>query len=424
MKTMRFFLGLALIACAVMGLGLMLFDGSAHTVAGVAVLATAAAPPIDIAELTRKFDANFDGLKQAIEAASAKAGETGAKQSAFGARLTELEQFLAARKDTGGGAQATWGNMLIESAEFKALVGSPSQKGKAAVQVPTSHKLVTSPLTSGGALIPPDVQVDPVMLAQRRPTVRALLAPGKTSSNAVWFARQTLRTNNARVVTEGSTKPESDISFEQKQAPVATIATFVIGSRQLLDDAPAMASTIDGELRYMLDYVEEDELLNGDGTGAHIRGLIPEATPFNAPFVVSTSQNNADILIAAIAQAEQALLPATGIILNTLDWLQMLALKDGQGRYLSNGPFGPAQSRLLWDLPVAPTLALEQGEFLVGSFAVAAQIFDRMDAEVLVSSEDSDNFRKNLITIRAEKRLALAVKRPQAIIYGDFDTAT
>jgi HK97 family phage major capsid protein len=59
-------------------------------------------------------------------------------------------------------------------------------------------------------------------------------------------------------------------------------------------------------------------------------------------------------------------------------------------------------------------------KFLVGAFKMAATIYDRMDAEVAVSSENQDNFIKNMYTVRAEKRLALAVKRPLALTYGDF----
>jgi HK97 family phage major capsid protein len=347
--------------------------------------------------------------------------EGGGKLEEVTARLMAVEQAVTAKRTPNEGqAVQSWGRSLIDSADFKALATSSSQRGKAAVRVSNT---MTSAGGSGGAMIAPDVRMDPVMLPQRRPTVRSLLAPGQTAGNTIYYPRQTVRTNNAAVVTEGQLKPESDIEFEQKQAAVATIATWVIGSRQLLDDAPAMMSTVDNELRYMLDFTEEQELLFGDGTGAHLFGLVPQGTTFDSQFAV-VGENRADIIINAIAQAEAALLPATGIVLNTLDWLSMLAMKDSQLRYLSSGPFGPAQSRLLWDLPVAPTLAMPRNQFVVGSLAIAAQIFDRMEAEVMVSTEDSDNFRKNLITIRAEKRLALAVKRPQAVIVGDFTTAT
>lgn len=60
-------------------------------------------------------------------------------------------------------------------------------------------------------------------------------------------------------------------------------------------------------------------------------------------------------------------------------------------------------------------------EFLTGAFNLAAQIFDRQDVEVLLSSENEDYFVKNMLTIRVEERLALAVYRPEAFVKGDVE---
>ncbi|WP_218662219.1 phage major capsid protein, partial [Enterobacter cloacae] len=63
-----------------------------------------------------------------------------------------------------------------------------------------------------------------------------------------------------------------------------------------------------------------------------------------------------------------------------------------------------------------------QGKFLTGAFNAGAQIFDREDANVVISTENADDFEKNMISIRCEERLALAVKRPEAFVYGSFST--
>jgi HK97 family phage major capsid protein len=64
------------------------------------------------------------------------------------------------------------------------------------------------------------------------------------------------------------------------------------------------------------------------------------------------------------------------------------------------------------------------GEFLVGAFQDGATIFDRLDVEVLLSTEDGDNFVKNMATVRIESRLALMVSRPDAFITGDLGSVT
>ena len=77
----------------------------------------------------------------------------------------------------------------------------------------------------------------------------------------------------------------------------------------------------------------------------------------------------------------------------------------------------------LFGTPVVATAAMLQGKFLVGAFENGVTLYDRMKARVEISTEDSDNFRKNLVTILAEERLALGVKAPTAFVKGDFAAA-
>ncbi len=340
------------------------------------------------------------------------------------ARLTDIEQKLARRSGPGGPvAEPSPGEALVGSDEFKALAKSASQRGKAVVQV-KAVTTITSAAGSGGALIAPDYRAGAVMQPQRRMTIRDLIAPGSTTGSSVQYPRQTVRTLNAANVAETLLKPQSEIDFELVTAPVQTTAHWMLASRQVLDDAPQLQSLVDSEMRYGLDLTEEAGFLYGDGTGVNFLGITGQAQAYSAPpGTPTTGLTRIDVLALALLQSELALLPATGIVLHPTDWRNILLTKDGMGRYIMGDPLGQNEASI-WGIPVVPTLAMQSGKFLVGAFWDGAQVFDRQEAEVLVSSEDSDNFRKNLVTIRAERRAAMTVRRPQAFVYGTFPASS
>lgn len=366
--------------------------------------------------------------KKAVDDAMLKHNELAQKHGELVGRITEIEQNLAQRrKEQEPELPKSIGQKFVESDAVKKF--NSNTRGSVRVQLERADIMnvtgttgtVTSPANSlvGSMRVPGIVQPT----GDRQMTIRDLLAPGQTSTGMVEYVKENVFTNAAAVVTEGATKPSSDITFELATAPVRTIATIFKASRQILDDAPALRSYIDARARYGLRYAEETELLNGDGTGAHIYGLVPQATAFNAAFVQSVDKNRIDTLRLAILQVVLSEFPATGIILNPTDWARIQLLKDQQYRYIIGNPQDGNVPRL-WNLPVVETQAMDATEFLVGNFNLAAQIFDRMEIEILLSTENSTDFEKNMVTIRAEERLALAVYRPLALISGDFDTAT
>lgn len=317
-----------------------------------------------------------------------------------------------------GAGQRSWGDQVVGS---DALTALRNAAGKARAQIDLNPQAaITSIGTSGGSLITSD-RADGVAMPRRRLTVRALLGTGTTNSNMVEYPRQTTRDNQAATVAELALKPESNLAWELKQAKVATIAHWVGASRQALDDAGQLRTLIDGELRYGLALKEESQLLLGDGVGTNILGLVPQAVAYNA-IGQPVGASKFDVLLRAVAQAEAADLPATGVVVNSADWLRLQGLKDADGRYLGSGPMGVIMPTA-WGLDVVPSNSMPPGKFLAGNFANSATIYDRMSPVVLISTEDRDNFIRNAVTILCEERIALAVRRPEALIYGDYSAA-
>ena len=335
---------------------------------------------------------------------------------------TDLEQkFSALPSDLAGDKpDASAGQQFVGADEVKSFIGNASSGRRIGVEV----KAITSVAGSGAALTTP-YRDAPAMTPQRRLTVRDLLTTIPVSSGSVEYPRQTARTNNAATVAEGVLKPESGITFDLQAVPIRTIAHWILASRQILDDAPQMQATIDNELLYQLGFVEDAQLLMGAGTGTDLNGIYTQATAFTqaaAGGLIIANATNIDVIGTAILQNALANIPATGIALHPADWMRICLTKDADGRYIIGNPQDVTDQRL-FGLPVVQTPGMTAGNFLVGDFRGSATLYDRQTARVEVSTEDSDNFRKNLVTLLAEERVGLAVKQPLGFTKGAFAAA-
>lgn len=387
------------------------------------------------AEFKTAFETRHDAVKAIAEDALGKAaaGEqmtASVKQLAdealtglteAKARLDEVEQKLVRQVEKGLTESKSIGQRFTENESVKQFLASGG-KGRVSMEV----KAIISSLTtdadgSAGDLILPTRVPGIVSPALRRLTIRDLLTPGRTNSSAIQYVKESGFTNSAATVTEtaGTAKAQSEIKFEVVNGAVTTIAHWVLATRQILDDVPQLQSYIDGRLRYGLAYVEDNQLLNGGGTGTDLNGIYTQATASTANLAIVSAPTKLDVIRAAMLQAALANIPPTGIVLNPTDWFGIETTKDTAGAYIIGNPQDGTNPRL-WGLPVVETPAMTVDKFLVGAFRDGAQIFDRMDATVEISTEDSDNFRKNLVTILAEERLALAVYNTLAFVKGDF----
>jgi HK97 family phage major capsid protein len=399
----------------------------------VATAVAGASADIDLQALAKDFTKATDDVKNLAEdlkkkyetgatvsaEAKSKADDALIKMNEMRLEMDELAQRASRRPGPGGEDIKTAGQIVADSeglAEFRARRG---KMGKMVWDVGSGvQAAITSASNSAGQLRQDERVAGIIAPPQRRMTVRDLLTPGSTDAASITYYRETGFTNNADVVTEGTQKPESTITFESITTNVATIAHWIKASKQILADAKGLRSHIDGRLLYGLALKEEAQLLNGDGGGDNLEGLVTAATAYSAPFALSGA-TLIDKVRLAMLQAVLAEYPATATVMNPIDWAHIELTKDNEGRYIIGNPQG-AITPTLWRVPVVETQAMTVDKFLTGAFKLGAQIFDREDAAVMISDEDGDNFVKNMVTILAEERLALAIYRPESFIYGDF----
>ena len=338
------------------------------------------------------------------------------------ARIKELEQHMAGGMTSapsvggmsGGGGFA---DRITRSEQFKQFAAGNARHAKCALDGPLFERKSTT--TGSYDTVQPQRVAGIVGGAFQELRIRDLFPVMQTSSNLIEYTREGSFTNAAAPTAEAGTKPESDVVFELGEAQVATIAHWLRLSRQVMDDNPALAAYLNDRLRYGVLLAEEAQFINGDGTGTNISGILQAVnhTEFNRG---ATGDDRIQTLRKAATQLQLADWRASGIIVNPADWEVIELQKDNEERYLWADPQNAAQP-VMWGVPVVPSNTMPEGEFVVADFRNAGMIFDRQQAVVEMFEQDHQNVTENLVTIRAEERVALAITRPAAIVAGAFE---
>lgn len=335
------------------------------------------------------------------------------------------------------------GQAFLESEEFKSLEGGknganmrqPFVWGQKDVYSALPTTSVTRVNIDNFGAVERDAMVIPPMRTRR---VRDLFPARSTTAAVIEYFRQigfttpnTTANNAASTVAErnGSDfhlKPQSSMVFEGHQAPVRTLAHWEAAHRNVLADEPQLRSIIDNELLYGLRLQEDEQILNGDGTGENLLGILNTGGIQNynwsdGPTNAVVADTKADAIRRAATLSFLAYYEPTGVVLHPNDWEDIELTKNTQGTYLMAVSMQVGAEARIWRMPVIDTPAIAEGTGLVGAFGTGAQLYDREQASIRISEQHADFFVRNAVVILAEQRLALAVKRPESFVAIDFD---
>ena len=311
----------------------------------------------------------------------------------------------------------SWGEQFTKAASYGAF--QRGEIGKCRVEVKNT-------LVGADANVAPDRKPGIVSGASVPLTLEAFLPSAPTSSNAIEFTKEASFTNSAAEASEGALKAESALTWSLVNMPISTVAHWIKISKQLASDNAALAAYVNSRMIYGVNAKVETQLAVGDGTAPNISGIFDTGN-FTAHGIANSALGSSLkklVLIRQIMAASWAAgYPADAILLNPADWAtienELLTTAAGQTR-LSYDAGGQAR---LWGLPVIQSVGVVADTLAVGAFAQAYMIHNREGVMVEMSDSDGDNFQRNLITVRAERRLALATERPAAVRAGDLTPA-
>jgi phosphoribosylcarboxyaminoimidazole (NCAIR) mutase len=311
---------------------------------------------------------------------------------------------------SGDVALKSLGRQFVESAgfaEFKAAGGprggtwaTPIIELKAPTLPPTYALSGTGILQ--GTMIQP---LPPVM-----PSMLSLLATGTTDGGVIYYLREQAWTNNAAVVAPGAAKPESPKTFEYVQQALVKLAHWVAIADEMFEDVSSLETFINTQMARGVLQKLEDQVLNGSGTGGQMTGLLTATTQSVAAGVPLSAA-----FLSAIATIQAQGYQPNGIVVNPLDFALIVGESaPNAGYYLGPGAFQDTPALRLWGVPVVGSNQMPAGTGLVGAFGQGAILYRKDGVSVQASNSHTDYFIKNITTIRAEIRAALAVLNPAA----------
>ena len=274
---------------------------------------------------------------------------------------------------------------------------------------------ITSDSATNPAQQLPGVTGGPVQRTWLRQYLTTVTA---TAASFVYTKEDTFTNNAAAQASEGAAKAESALTFAEVTEPVSTIAHYLRMSRQLLDDNEALRQFVDTRLRQGLELAIEDDIINGDGTSGKMNGLLK--TGNHTAFTPSGTDKIVSLREAKLT-LESSDYRAGLIVLHPDDVSDIELVKDANGNYVVGLPINGGLPQL-WGVPVYSTTKVASGNFIMLDTAQAVGLHQRMDAVVELSDSDATNFTTNLVTIRAEARLSVAVYLPAGVIAGALST--
>ena len=366
-------------------------------------------------ELQSKKDALF-ALKERIEANDAEAIIEGEQLKAdIEAKTAEIQQadkkaallrvIGAADKEDTTMSEAKARNL---GENFVNFVKDSDHGKKFDLSAPAYTKAATDTQTSPAAAVDFATTFDRnVVTAPRTPLViRDLFGAETISGSTLVYLVEGAIQGAPAVTAEGAEKPQIHFADPTpKTVSLAKIACHIKESDEYIDDYPFLASAINGRLLYELGLVEQNKLVT-DLLGTS--GIQTGSYAANA-----TAADIADAILQAAMDVQNGSgFDADAIVINPADWYTLRVAKDGELRYYGGGFFGAQNVPNLWGISVCVSTAVAAGTIIVGAFKTCGSVVQKGGISVEAANTNEDDFVKNLMTIRAEERLALAVRRP------------
>jgi HK97 family phage major capsid protein len=337
-------------------------------------------------------------------------GELQAIKASIGERQTQIDTPYrgAQHPSTPGGEAKTWGQLYVESKEFKG-----SRQSRTDMPFVLEIGLKTLFETAAG-FAPESVRSGLLVEKATRPIqVLDLIPTFPISQPSFVYMEETTRTHAAVEKAEGAAYPESTFVWAQKSSPVQKIPDSIPVTDEQLEDEGQVRSLLEQRLSFGLRQRLDGQILVGNGTPPNLRGLLNVVG-------IQTFAKGGDMGIVAFMKGLTLVrytgrASPSGAIAHPNDWQDLVLTQDNQGRFLFGNPFQGVAPQSLFGTPVAVSDGLTENSLVIGDFANFSRLDDRRGVMVQTGYVGTQ-FTEGKVTLRADLRAAITYTRPAAFV--------
>lgn len=363
------------------------------------------------------------GLKKEVEALKSlteKSAEIEKAIAKFEGRIEAMSEKAVSTREV---APRTIGQAVRKSLKdnHKAIVNAMEKGETINLDIKTDTDL-TNDYTGDVALSVLDPIVDRIKRPIRR--VQEIANVGTTTSKYVVYIQQTTASTSSFILEAGA-KAQGQVQYQEVSVEVKKVAATLKVSKEMLTDLAFMQSEVNYDLMESVEQSIDNALLNGNGVGANLDGVINQSAAWSAGSFAGTitNANVSDVIRVGKAQIEGANFTPTHVILNPEDVAKIQLTKTAQGEYTYPIFMDQTGAMNLAGMVVVSSANMTADNFVIGDFSR----FNVRYREALNMSIGyvNDDFQRNMVTILCEARLVSYIKaNDQAgFVTGDFTTA-
>lgn len=347
----------------------------------------------------------------------------------FKGATDELDRMAGAAKPKAQVKARSMGEFVVQEVKAAGMsfsqakaVGFETAEFKAA----TDPQLTTDQGTDEVGYSPYLEETDtPVYEHQRPLTIEALLGSGSISGQVLKYPvygkleHETMMTAEGKTITK-SHMPAPDWVTDK----IGKAAVMWDVSEEMMEDLPYVVTEVNEQNDYAMSLEMEDQLLNGDGTGDNIKGIVLRIAE-GSKIADGDSRTVADRIFHAKTMIfENTGFQADGLVISPADYEALRLAKNANGDYYGGGFMLPAYegtgvmviSNTPWGLRTVVTPAVADGKCYVGAWKASAKVLKKGGRRFKTTNSDASKFGQDMTTNKLSQRFGLQMKYPYGVV--------